>query len=75
MEKSRLPYGGAVAVGAIWVASKPAGLNMKKCLQPREGRRTKIAVRALRRADLVRTRGRPMSWRKKRVEALHELPG
>jgi hypothetical protein len=28
MEKSRLPYGPAVAVGATWVASKPAGLNI-----------------------------------------------
>jgi hypothetical protein len=30
---------------------------------------------ALRSADPVQTRGRPLSWRKKRVEVLHALPG
>ena len=31
------------AVGAIWEASKIGGLNIKKCLQPRELTRGKIA--------------------------------
>jgi len=31
------------AVGAIWEASKLGGLNIKKCLQPRELARGKIA--------------------------------
>jgi hypothetical protein len=31
------------AVGAIWEASKLGGLNIKKCLQPREIARGKIA--------------------------------
>ena len=34
-----------------------------------------VAGRVLRSADPVLTRGRPLSWRKKRVEALHEPPG
>ena len=44
-------------------------------LQPRPGRRPALAVRAVRGAALVRTRGRPLAWRKQRGAALHEPPG
>ena len=37
------PAGTFAAVGAIWEASKLGGLNIKKCLQPREIPRGKIA--------------------------------
>jgi hypothetical protein len=34
-------------VGAVRVASKGRGLNIKECLQPRNERRTEAAVRVL----------------------------
>ena len=33
-KKAQLPDGVAVAVGATWVASRPAGLNLMAWLQP-----------------------------------------
>ena len=64
-----------VAGGATWVVSKPVGLNRKKGLQPRKGRRTEVAVWAWWSADLVRTGGRPLSCGTQRVDAPHEPPG
>ena len=39
---------GSTAVGAIGVASKPAGLNVRESLQPREEAHTEVAVWILR---------------------------
>jgi hypothetical protein len=48
------PVGKLAAVGAIWETSKLRGLNIKKCLQPRQLSRGKVAF-----ADP--TGSRPMS--------------
>jgi hypothetical protein len=56
-------------VGAISVASKVGGLNIKEYLQLRKKKkklRTEIAVRVIVCADPVRTWGRPMCYVTKR---------
>jgi len=76
MYKSRLPYGEPVSVGATWVASNPAGLNITEWLQPRnQAAVLKSLYGTLLSADPVLTGGRPVSCGKKRAWAPHELPG
>ena len=61
-EKSRLPYGGAVAAGETWVANKPGGLNDRNG----DDLETPSAMKSLERIDVGSrpiggTWGRPMT--------------
>jgi len=65
----------STAVGAVWVASKSAGLKGTNDCKPRNIAPTEIAVGIALSADRVITSGRPMSCGKQRVNAPRELPG
>ncbi len=63
------------AVGTTWVASKPGGLNIKKSAAPKLVPVLKSLHGMWLSADLLPRWGRPMLWRKKRVNALQRQPG
>ena len=63
------PVAVCTAVGTIWGASKLGGLNITKCLQPRNSCPPEIVGGATREADPLYSRGRPMTQGKKQASA------
>jgi hypothetical protein len=62
-------------VGTIWEASKLGGLNIKEYLQPRNVSAVKSSTREKLEADPIYSWGRPMTRRKKQVNALRGTAG
>jgi len=62
---------GVAAVGTVWEASKPEGLNIKKWLQSRKAIRHEIVLTGTSgKPTSIVYGGRPLTWRKKQARAL-----